>query len=596
MISEAHVPGNHHPILSAAAAADCARQMYQALYRKYRPLTFEDVVGQEHITSTLKRQVQTGRLSHAYLFSGTRGTGKTTCARILARAVNCEHPVNGDPCNQCASCRGILDESVMDVVEMDAASHSGVDDVRALREEAVFSPASVKKRVYIIDEAHALASSSMSFNALLKILEEPPEHVIFILCTTDPQKLPPTIVSRCQRHSFTRIEPAAIAERLRYVAGQEGIELEPEAAELLSRLADGGLRDALSLLDQCSASEHIGTAEVLSAMGLAGSRRTVELLDAIGAGDAEKALTLFSRLWQGGKEPAGILNELGGLMRDVLLLQVAPRNGEALLSGIYETQTLRRFASQLTGSQLMDGMSAIRAANVGGTDPRRAAEMCLVRLCVPETGDTLAGLKTRVSRLEAALKSGAAIPAPAAVPVPEPIPAAEPAAGPAPAPAPPEPPQQEDEAPWYTDADAPPEDTDDILPPAHDPEPPAKQEPKPPERPSPASPAPDGGAVWDALVRGLNGKLDMGAYAILMTPTQVTGSYDGDTLSVVFATPIAKMMLDNPTNQALFQQELQAVTGKSGHVAFIDRPPAETPKPNMEKLDALGRFGNIKFE
>ena len=359
--------------------------MYQALYRKWRPQTFDDVVGQEHITSTLKRQVQTGRLSHAYLFSGTRGTGKTTCARILARAVNCEHPVDGNPCNRCASCRGILDESILDVVELDAASHNGVDDVRALRDEAVFSPASVKKRVYIIDEAHSLATSSMAFNALLKILEEPPEHVMFILCTTAPQKILPTIVSRCQRHSFTRIDRAAIAARLSFVAGQEGMTLEPDAAALLARLADGGMRDALSLLDQCAASEHIGTAEVLSAMGLAGSSRTAELLDAICAGNTSEALTLFAGLWRDGKEPAGILDELGGLMRDVLLLKVAPRGGEALLSGVYETQTLRRFADRLSGAQLMDGMNAIRAADVGGPAPRRAAEMCIVSLCVPES-------------------------------------------------------------------------------------------------------------------------------------------------------------------------------------------------------------------
>ncbi len=572
--------------------------MYQALYRKYRPRTFDDVVGQEHITSTLKRQVETGRLSHAYLFSGTRGTGKTTCARILARAVNCEHPVNGNPCNQCAACRGILDESILDVVELDAASHNGVDDVRALRDEAVFSPATVKKRVYIIDEAHSLATSSMAFNALLKILEEPPEHVMFILCTTAPQKILPTIVSRCQRHSFTRIEPEAIAARLAYVAEQEHMTLEPDAAELLARMADGGMRDALSLLDQCAASEHIGTAEVLSAMGLAGSRRTAELLDAICAGNTEQALTLFARLWQEGKEPAGILDELGGLMRDVLLLQVAPKGGEALLSGIYEADTLRRFAAKLSGSRLMDGMNAIRAADVGGTDPRRAAEMCLVSLCVPETGDTLTGLKNRVSRLEAALQGGAVIPAPAekAAPAFEPDPVRE--AVPAPSPEPK--PTPADEAPWYTDEDAPPEDGDYTpSPPPPEPEaaPPREVEAAPaPASASAPSPAPESGAVWDAVVRGLNGKIDMGGYAILMTPTQVSGTYDGNTLTVVFATPIAKMMLDTPANQGLFQQELRAVTGKDGRVVFTDKPAGSAPKPDLGKLDALSRFGNIKFE
>ena len=569
--------------------------MYQALYRKYRPQTFDDVVGQEHITSTLKRQVETGRLSHAYLFSGTRGTGKTTCARILARAVNCEHPVDGNPCNRCASCRGILDESILDVVELDAASHNGVDDVRALRDEAVFSPTTVKKRVYIIDEAHSLATSSMAFNALLKILEEPPEHVMFILCTTAPQKILPTIVSRCQRHSFTRIEPEAIAARLRYVAGQEHMTLEPDAADLLARMADGGMRDALSLLDQCAATEHIGTAEVLSAMGLAGSRRTVELLEAICAGDTEQALTLFARLWQDGKEPAGIMDELGGLMRDVLLLQVAPKGGEALLSGIYEPDVLRRFGAKLSGSRLMDAINAIRTADVGGANPRRAAEMCLVSLCVPETGDTLTGLKNRVSRLEAALQGGAFVPSPAVQPAPAAEPRPEPTEGPEPVP----PAEPEDQVPWYTDADAPPEEGDyaPSLPEAEAPTAAPPPEPGPVSAPAPSpAPAPESGAVWDAVVRGLNGKMDMGGYAILMTPTQVSGTYDGDTLTVFFATPIAKMMLDNPANQGLFQQQLLAVTGREGHVVFTDKPAGSAPKPDLGKLDALSRFGNIKFE
>ena len=223
--------------------------MYQALYRKYRPKTFDDVVGQEHITETLKKQVETGRLSHAYLFIGTRGTGKTTCAKILAKAVNCEHPVNGNPCNRCAACRGIDDGSILDVVELDAASNNGVDNVRALRDEAVFSPASVRKRVYIVDEVHMLSNSA--FNALLKILEEPPEHLMFILATTELHKVPATILSRCQRHSFKRIPVDTITARLNFVAQQEHLNLQPDAAALLARMADGGMRDALTLLDQC---------------------------------------------------------------------------------------------------------------------------------------------------------------------------------------------------------------------------------------------------------------------------------------------------------------------------------------------------------
>ena len=225
--------------------------MYQALYRKWRPKVFSDVIGQEHITETLKKQVAEGRTSHAYLFTGTRGTGKTTCAKILAKAVNCEHPVDGDPCCQCPSCLGLESGSFLDVLELDAASNNGVDQVRALRDEAIYAPANVKKRVYIVDEVHML--STAAFNALLKILEEPPAHLMFILATTELHKVPATILSRCQRYSFKRILPADIARRLTYVARQEHIDLTPDGAELLSRLADGALRDGLSLLDQCAA-------------------------------------------------------------------------------------------------------------------------------------------------------------------------------------------------------------------------------------------------------------------------------------------------------------------------------------------------------
>lgn len=275
--------------------------MYQALYRKYRPQTFDEVVGQAGVTQTLKAQLQTGRLSHAYLFTGSRGTGKTSCAKILAKAVNCLNPQDGNPCNVCTACRSIDAGSCMDVLEIDAASNNGVDNVRDLRDDAIYTPSEVKRRVYIIDEVHMLSISA--FNALLKIIEEPPEHLIFILATTELHKVPATILSRCQRFSFRRIAPEDMATRLQYVASQEQIVLEPQAAMILARMADGALRDGVSLLDQC-ASATLGpvTAEaVYQCLGLAGEKKAAELMAAIAGKDTRRALELFDRLYAGGR-------------------------------------------------------------------------------------------------------------------------------------------------------------------------------------------------------------------------------------------------------------------------------------------------------
>ena len=252
--------------------------MYQALYRKWRSRTFDQVVGQEHVTQTLKRQVETGRLSHAYLFTGTRGTGKTSCAKLLARAVNCEHPVEGSPCNACPACLGIENGSILDVLELDAASNNRVDDIRAILDEAVYTPAAVKKRVYIIDEVHML--STQAFNALLQILEEPPEHLMFILATTEIHKVPATIKSRCQQFSFKRIRAEDIAAHLLRVSGEEGFALTEGGAALIARLSDGGMRDALSLLDQCSGggAETVDEKRVYTCLGLAGNVETAALM------------------------------------------------------------------------------------------------------------------------------------------------------------------------------------------------------------------------------------------------------------------------------------------------------------------------------
>ena len=383
--------------------------MYQALYRKWRPKVFDDVIGQEHITETLKTQVRTGHLSHAYIFIGTRGTGKTTCARILAKAVNCENPVNGNPCNKCRFCRGIEDGSILDIVELDAASNTGVDNVRDLREEAVFSPAVAKKRVYIIDEVHML--SLAAFNALLKIIEEPPEHLMFILATTELQKVPATILSRCQRHSFRRIPTERLAAYLREIAGREALQLDEAASLQIARLAEGGVRDALSILDQCSSREHVTTETVFETMGLAGNLNLVQLLKAVLRHDSAKALTLFQKIWLDGKEPASFLGELNGLIRDTLIVKAAPAGAAELISGNYERAALDGFASAMTKEELLYCADTVQDAIVRirqVRNPRTVAEICIVSLCDSRTAESVLSLRARISRLEEALRSGAA--------------------------------------------------------------------------------------------------------------------------------------------------------------------------------------------
>ncbi len=283
--------------------------MYKALYRKYRPATFDDVVSQPHITTTLRNQIVSGKTAHAYLFTGSRGTGKTTCARILAKALNCLHPVDGNPCLECEICRDAEDNALSDIIEIDAASNNGVDDVRDLRDGAVYTAERCKYRVYIIDEVHMLTKEA--FNALLKIMEEPPPHVKFILATTEIHKVLPTILSRCQRYDFRRILSKDITERLLYVAEREKISLDPEAAELIAKTADGGMRDALSLLDQCIAFSDNVTIDIVSgAAGIAGREPVFEILEAAADNDAAKAIGVADKLYGMSKDMQKLCDEL----------------------------------------------------------------------------------------------------------------------------------------------------------------------------------------------------------------------------------------------------------------------------------------------
>ena len=569
--------------------------MYQALYRKWRPRTFDDVVGQAHITETLKHQVSTDRLSHAYLFIGTRGTGKTTCAKILAKAVNCEHPVNGNPCNTCRICRGIDDGSILDVVEMDAASNNGVDNVRQLRDEAVFSPAAAKKRVYIIDEVHMLSASA--FNALLKILEEPPVHLMFILATTELNKVPATILSRCQRHSFKRLDSASVVNRLRFVAQQERIDLSPEAAELIAGLSEGGMRDALSMLDQCSGRERIDTETVYSALGLAGNREIARLLTAIAQHNSADAIARFEALWQGGKDPATLLGELSGLMRDLLMRAVAPKGGRELLSGGYDDALLDGFRQSFSVGTLVNDIGILQTAlgEMRSGQARTVCELALITLCEPGLSDTLPALRERVTALEALLKDG--VPAPTRTASPE---AADIPVRPfVPAPLPP------------TEDDAPPFD----LPcaPAAEPSPASAREPSeekntPVPAAVPAAAAADAadasggdGELWDRMREHVSGRFPVGIAAILSDPMQVNGSCDGgDTLYLAIQPGFASNMVDRPDVTAKLTELAAELAGRP--IKLVTCAPGAVPKPSeakpaavTSKLDELGKFEIVKF-
>ncbi|MBQ6997221.1 MAG: DNA polymerase III subunit gamma/tau [Oscillospiraceae bacterium] len=382
---------------------------YQALYRKYRPQTFDDVTGQLAVTQTLKTQLVSGKMSHAYLFTGSRGTGKTSCAKILAKAVNCLNPQDGNPCNCCDACRTIDSGACMDVLEIDAASNNGVDNVRDLRDDAIYTPSQVKMRVYIIDEVHML--SVAAFNALLKIIEEPPEHLLFILATTELHKVPATILSRCQRFSFRRISQEDIAARLQYVAYQEKIDLDDSAARVLARMADGGLRDALSLLDQCASATagELNAQQVYACLGIAGEQNCAELMGYIAQKNTTKALALFNRLYAEGKDLGALLDEMACLTRDLLILKTAPNAGLTLLSGVADDADAIKLKDAFSAGELvrmMEKLEGTLSVFTRSASRRMDAELCIISLCQPELQLDAAALNARLTRLEEQIRSG----------------------------------------------------------------------------------------------------------------------------------------------------------------------------------------------
>ncbi len=578
--------------------------MYQALYRKWRPRSFDEVVGQEHITETLKRQIETGRLSHAYLFTGTRGTGKTTCAKLLARAVNCQSPVDGSPCNRCSACQGIENGSILDVLELDAASNNRVDDIRAILDEAVYAPAAVRKRVYIVDEVHML--SGQAFNALLQILEEPPEHLLFILATTEIHKVPATIKSRCQQFSFKRIRAEEICQRLRYVAGQEGIDLTDGGADLIARLADGGMRDALSLLDQCAgAGARVDEERVYDVLGLAGNLETAGLMDHIADGDAAAALEQLGRLYAGGREMSALVGELSSLVRDLLIRRAAPNSGSALMTGGFDETTLKRLEGRFDTPRLVQMLTLLQstAADLARSANRRTdVELCLTILCDPTLDQSPAGLNARLSRLEAGVERTA--PPPQEPPKEAPRPREEVPCATAEEP---RPPVEEDAPPWdipEKPADAPPPAVEEKKGPDQetpsDPEEPpalaeqpARETPSAPAEPSvrKASPAPAARwPGWAALRESLRGDFDVADFSFLGNPQMVGGSLEGDALTLWAQSGFVKDMIDKPDMLTIVSRRASVLAGREVRVSVKVGKAPEERVPPIEGFDPLEGF------
>ena len=524
--------------------------MYQALYRKYRPQTFDDLVGQGAVSTTLKTQLLTGKLSHAYLFTGSRGTGKTSSAKILAKAVNCESPVDGNPCNCCKACRSIDSGACMDVLEIDAASNNGVDNVRDLRDGAVYTPSEVKKRVYIIDEVHMLSISA--FNALLKIIEEPPEHLLFILATTELHKVPATILSRCQRFAFRRISQEDITSRLQYVAYQEKIDLDESAARVLARLADGGMRDALSLLDQC-ASAHtgaLGAEQVYRILGIAGVQECAAVLQAIADRDTKTALGLLDDSYSRGKDLGALLDELICVVRDIMILQTAPQQGITLVSGVASDEQLKALVSRFSPAELVRIMNALQQTLNGMTrnaSRRMDVELCIINLCQPELTLDAASLNARIGRLEQQVKNGVVMTRQQPQTVPEDV-------------------EDDERPPMPDDSDAPP----------------ALEEPQ--VEAAPVNQAPVG--FWTDLVGQLKGELKPPVSGLFspMPDAPVQGVLVGNVLQVRCTNTFIYQVVGKPEIMQLISQRASAILGKQVRAEAVDGSAKPATNASMNRL------------
>ena len=535
--------------------------MYQALYRKYRPQTFDDVVGQMAVTQTLKTQLLSGKMSHAYLFTGSRGTGKTSCAKILAKAVNCLHPENGNPCNRCEACKAIDAGSCMDVLEIDAASNNGVDNVRDLRDDAIYTPSQVRKRVYIIDEVHMLSISA--FNALLKIIEEPPEHLLFILATTELHKVPATILSRCQRFSFRRITPEDIAARLQYVSYQEGIELDDGAARVLARLADGGMRDGLSLLDQCASATvgELNAQRVYECLGIAGEQTCGQMLAFAADKNTRGALELFNRLYADGKDVAALIDELVSLCRDLMILKTAPEAGISMLSGVASDADAKSLVSRFSAGELVRMIGLLQSCAAGFTrssSRRLDAELCIMNLCDPGLQMDVEALNARISKLEEQLRSGNfTMPA---------VPQARAAAS-----------DEEDGPPPPEDGDAPPDPDAPYVPP----------EPKPQQPPKDDTPI----GFWVDLAAAMRPELPRSLMGFFSGTENapVRGLVRENRVGLICANAFVMQMVDRPEVRELAARKASLILGRPVTVKVVDRTAKPEKSKQMEQLMAFGR-------
>ena len=537
--------------------------MYQALYRKYRPQTFDDVVGQGAVTQTLKTQLLSGHMSHAYLFTGSRGTGKTSCAKILSKAVNCLNPHNGNPCNQCEACRAIDAGTCMDVLEIDAASNNGVDNVRDLRDDAIYAPSQVKKRVYIIDEVHMLSISA--FNALLKIIEEPPEHLLFILATTELHKVPATILSRCQRFSFRRITSEDIAARLQYVSYQEGIELDDGAARVLARLADGGMRDGLSLLDQCASATigELNAQRVYECLGIAGEQTCGQMLAFAADKNTRGALELFNRLYADGKDVSALIDELASLCRDLMILKTAPEAGISMLSGVASDADARSLVGRFSSGELVRMISLLQATAAGFTrssSRRLDAELCIMNLCDPALQMDVQAMNARISRLEEQLRSGNfTMPVQAA----------------------PQMPAKPEDA---DDGEGPPPIEDDMIPP--DPDAPVAQ--TAPKQQSQKDDTPIG--FWVDLANAMRPELPPPIRGFLdLTGQKTNAKVRENRVGLICADDFYMSMLDKPEIRDLAARKASIILGRPVTVKVVNRQAERSKSKQMEQLMAFGR-------